>query len=276
MRTLHVTQGGSAAASLRIALSAAGREHDTVIELLDDLAVGPLRGVDDAPDTRAAFWERVIGDTLPVWIARLAAERAKFDALAAGSEQIVIWHAQSAADQLMLRRVAYHLRSAPQRLNEVRLSIADMDDPRAWARERADQATATGIFPPERLRAKLAEAAPISVLRISRLALEWLEARQANAELRYLVGNTFKSGLYTDLDALVLEHAGSEWRPAARVAGAVMALADRGQLFVSDTVAFWRCRELAVAGRLELRGDVRSVEHWRTATLRVAPAAAHR
>ncbi|BCQ51192.1 DUF1835 domain-containing protein [Burkholderia gladioli] len=269
MSILHVTIGGSAAASLRNALASAGRT-DSVVELLDDLAVGPLRGIDDASATRAAFWEKLLPGELFDWPAQLAGELDKLAELAAGAGQVVIWHAQSAADQLMLRRVAYHLRNAPQRLNEVRLSVADLD---ADTRERiGERPVSTGLFSPEHLAAKLPEAAPISVLRISRLALEWQEAKQANAELRYWIDNTFKSGHYADIDALVLEHAGDNWQLAARVVGAVMAYADRGHLVVSDSVAFWRCRELVAAGRLELQGENPHVDRLREISLRAVPA----
>ncbi|WP_186191926.1 DUF1835 domain-containing protein [Burkholderia gladioli] len=269
MSILHVTIGGSAAASLRNALASAGRT-DSVVELLDDLAVGPLRGIDDACATRAAFWEKLLPGESFDWPAQLAGELDKLAELAAGADQVVIWHAQSAADQLMLRRVAYHLRNAPQRLNEVRLSVADLD---ADTRERiGERPVSTGLFSPEHLAAKLPEAAPISVLRISRLALEWQEAKQANAELRYWIDNTFKSGHYADIDALVLEHAGEDWRPAARVVGAVMAYADRGHLVVSDSVALWRCRELVAAGRLELQGENPHVDRLREISLRAVPA----
>ncbi|GAB7535678.1 DUF1835 domain-containing protein [Burkholderia sp. 3C] len=252
MSPLHVTIGGSAADSLRAALAAAGRD-DTVVELLDDLAVGPLRGIDDAPETRAAFWEALLPGPAFDWPLLLAGELTKLSELAADAGQVVVWHAQSAADQLMLRRVAYHLRNAPQRLNEVRLSADDLPPP---AHPRGPEAAvSTGLFPAEALGARLPEAAPISVLRISRLALEWQEAKQANAELRYWIDNTFKSGLFSDIDALVFDHATEHWQPAARVVGAVIGHADRGHLAVSDSVAFWRCRELAAAGRIEL-GDL--------------------
>lgn len=72
MSTIHVTMGGSAAASLRIALADAGRDEG-VVELFDDLSVGPLRGADDSPDVRAAFWERAIGDIQQDWTAGLGA-----------------------------------------------------------------------------------------------------------------------------------------------------------------------------------------------------------
>jgi len=254
MSTIHVIQGGTAAASLREALEQAGRD-ERVVGLLDDLAVGPLKGVDETPDTRAAFWQRVLGDRIPDWNAEIEGEFARLDQLAMETGQVVVWHAPSVGDKLLLRRVAYHLRNVPQRLNEVRLSAADLDAPERAARSRTDQACSTGMFRPAALARKRPVAAPISVLRIGRLALEWQEAKHLNAELRYWVSNTIKSGHYDDLDALIVAHAETGWLPAQRLVGAIMAGADRGGLFVSDSIAWWRCRELAAAGRLELEDD---------------------
>ena len=59
MSTIHLTNGDVAADSLRTALRQAGRD-DPVQSLRDDLAVGPLRGVDDTPEVRAEFWQRVM------------------------------------------------------------------------------------------------------------------------------------------------------------------------------------------------------------------------
>lgn len=254
MSTIHVIQGGTAAASLHEALTQAGRD-ECVVGLLDDLAVGPLKGADEVPDTRAAFWQRVLGDRTPDWNAEIEGEFARLDQLAMGTGQVVVWHAPSVGDKLLLRRVAYHLRNAPQRLNEVRLSAADLDAPQRAALTRTDQACSTGMFSPAALARKRPVAAPISVLRIGRLALEWQEAKHLNAELRYWVSNTIKSSHYADLDALIVAHAETGWLPARRVVGSIMASADRGGLFVSDSIAWWRCRELAAAGRLELQDD---------------------
>ncbi|KVV48129.1 hypothetical protein WT27_04320 [Burkholderia territorii] len=254
MSTIHVIQGGTAAASLREALAQAGRD-ERVVGLLDDLAVGPLKGADETPDTRAAFWHRVLGDQIPDWNAEIEAEFARLEQLVMDTDQVVVWHAPSVGDKLLLRRVAYHLRNVPQRLNEVRLSAADLDAAQRAALTRADQACSTGMFSPAALARKRPMAAPISVLRIGRLALEWQEAKHLNAELRYWVSNTIKSGHYADLDALIVAHAKPGWQPARRVVGGIMAGADRGGLFVSDSIAWWRCRELAAAGRLELQDD---------------------
>ncbi|MCA8067632.1 DUF1835 domain-containing protein [Burkholderia sp. AU31624] len=254
MSTIHVIQGGTAAASLHEALAQAGRD-ERVVGLLDDLGVGPLKGADETPDTRAAFWQRVLGDQIPDWNAEIEGEFARLDQLATDTGQVVVWHAPSVGDKLLLRRVAYHLRNVPQRLNEVRLSAADLDSAQRAALSRTDQACATGMFSPAELARKRPVAAPISVLRIGRLALEWQEAKHLNAELRYWVSNTIKSGYYEDLDALIVARAETAWRPAARLVGSIMADADRGGLFVSDSIAWWRCRELAAAGRLELQDD---------------------
>ncbi|MCW3640945.1 DUF1835 domain-containing protein [Burkholderia cenocepacia] len=273
MSTIHVIQGGTAAASLREALVQAGRDK-RVVGLLDDLGVGPLKGADETPDTRAAFWQHVLGDQIPDWNAEIEGEFARLDQLAMDTGQVVVWHAPSVGDKLLLRRVAYHLRNVPQRLNEVRLSAADLDAAQRASLSRTDQACATGMFSPAELARKRPVAAPISVLRIGRLALEWQEAKHLNAELRYWVSNTIKSGHYADLDALIVARAETDWQPARRLVGSIMAAADRGGLFVSDSIAWWRCRELAATGRLELQDDAPAA--LSSTQVRAAPAAAHR
>jgi len=273
MGTIHVIQGESAAASLRTALAEAGRD-DRVIGLLDDLAVGPLRGIDESPDVRAAFWQRVLGDRVPDWKDEVEGEFARLDAPAMDDGQVVTWHAHNVAEQLLLRRVAYRLRNVPQRLNEVRLSAADLDASQRASLARADEACGAGMFSPAQLLAKLAEAAPISVLRISRLALEWQEAKQTTAEIRYWARNTIKSGHYADLDALILAQLSDDWTPAPAVAAGVLAAADHGCLFIGDSILYWRCHELAAASRLELRHP--SLANIHSNELRVARAAAHR
>jgi hypothetical protein len=264
MSTIHLTNGDVAAESLRAALLEAGRD-DRVHALRDDLAVGPLRGVDDTPDVRADFWDRVSTDTRRDFVREFREQGAALDAIARGDANLVVWHAESAADQLMLRRVCYHLRNSPQRLNEVRLSIRDLTDPGAWAHSRKDRATSVGMFAPAVLQAHLPDAAPISVLRISRLALEWQEAKHANGETRRWRDNTFMSGTFAELDTLILERLTDGWQPAARVAADVMS-ADLCFL-VSDSIVLWRLRELAAIRRIRMRGDANA---WRSLELSAA------
>ncbi|HXZ09858.1 MAG TPA: DUF1835 domain-containing protein [Paraburkholderia sp.] len=252
MSTIHLTNGDVAADALRDALHRAERD-DRVLALQDDLAVGPLRGADDAPQIRADFWQRVLGEQQRDFLSEFHQQAGALEQVVNDGSHVVIWHADSAADQLTLRRVCYRLRHAPQRLNEVRLTIRELTDPGAWAHSRSDQATSVGMFAPDALQARLVDAAPISVLRISRLALEWQDVRQANGETRRWRDNTFMSGTFAELDAFILERASSIWQPAAPVAAQLMQ-AELGFL-VSDVVALWRLRELAAAGRIQLRGE---------------------
>jgi Domain of unknown function (DUF1835)/Protein of unknown function len=260
MSTLHLTNGDVAAESLRIALRQAGR-NDRVQALRDDLAVGPLLGSDTAPYLRAEFWQRVLGDARRDCVREFDEQADVLAEIAAQPSPVIVWHAQSAGDQLMLRRVCYHLRDCPQRLHEVRLTIGALTG--SGAPRRADHATSIGMFAPDLLKARLADAAPIPLLRIGRLAVEWQTLKQANAEIRRWHDNMFASGSYAQLDAIILEHAASSWQPAARVAAKLMT-ADTG-LLVSDVIALWRLRELAASGRLRLRGDTAAA--WQTLEL---------
>src|SRR3984957_5915350 len=252
MSMIHLTNGDVAADSLRTALQQAGR-NDHVQALRDDLAVGPLRGVDDTPEVRAEFWQRVMDGAPRNFLREFSEQAMVLEQVAAAATQVVVWHGESAADQLTLRRVCYHLRNSPQRLNEVRLSIRDLTDPGAFAHSRADRATSVGMCAPDVLQTRLPDVAPISVLRISRLALEWQEVKQANGETRRWRDNTFTSGTFGDLDALIVEHASDAWQPAARIAAQLM-VTDLGFL-VSDSLVLWRFRELAASGRVSLRGN---------------------
>jgi len=269
MSTIHLTNGDVAADSLRAALQQAGRD-ERVQALRDDLAVGPLRGVDDTPGVRAEFWQRVMDgsrrDGAPRdFLREFTDEAAALEQITADTSQVVLWHGESASDQLTLRRACYHLRNSPQRLNEVRLSIRDLTDPGAFAHSRADHATSVGMFAPEVLQTRLPDVAPISVLRISRLALEWQEVKQANGETRRWRDNTFTSGAFADLDALILEQADDAWQPASRI-GAQLMSSELGFL-VSDSIVLWRLRELASSARVCLRGDASG---WRALELRAA------
>ncbi|MBN3758942.1 DUF1835 domain-containing protein [Paraburkholderia sp. Tr-20389] len=267
MSTIHITNGDVAADSLRKALDQAGR-RDAVLALRDDLAVGPLQGIDDTPQVRADFWQRVSGDDTRDFIGEFKEQAAELNAVVDATTHVVVWHGQSAADQLTLRRVCFHLREMPQRLNELRLSIDDLTGEASAPLRRPDHATSVGMFAPDLLLQRLPGAAPISVLRIGRLALEWQEVKLANAELRRWRDNTFTSGTFADLDAQVLEHAVEGWQSAGRVAARLMA-ADNG-LLVSDSLVLWRLRELAASGQLQLRGETKT---WRSLEIKVTPAA---
>ncbi|TDV03385.1 DUF1835 domain-containing protein [Paraburkholderia caballeronis] len=256
MTTIHITCGEPVAAALGAALRDADRAG-RVIALHDDLTVGPLRHADESAGDRVAFWQRAGGTPEAV----LRGEAAMFDALEESDEPVVIWHTPDAADQLALRRVCYRLRNVPQRLNEVRLCADDVP-----AAPAASVAVA-------RIAARLPDAAPISVLRITRLALEWQEARFANGETRRWRDNTFTSGTFADLDALIVEAADAargEWLSPAQI-GAALPRAGAG-FTVREPVVLWRLRELAANGGLRLRDDLHAAHAPGASAGRTAPA----
>jgi hypothetical protein len=240
MTTIHLTHEEPAAAALRLALESLGRT-DRVIALPDDLTVGPLRDIDapgnPAAAQRTAFWLQ-LGGVPEVLTAR---DCVALEAIEADDTNVVIWHTNAAADQLTLRRICYRLRNAPQRLNEVRLA--------------ADEVTGEGAS--ARLAARVADAAPISVLRITRLALEWQEAKFANGEARRWRDNTFTSGTWADVDALILDilsASDATWIAPDAIAAALPGAGAGAPSY--EPVVLWRLRELAAAGELRLRDDM--------------------
>ena len=68
----------------------------------------------------------MLADTRSTSSPKCESQDALVDSLVRDEAQVVIWHGQSAADQLTLRRVAYHLRNTPQRMNEAQLSERDL------------------------------------------------------------------------------------------------------------------------------------------------------
>jgi hypothetical protein len=244
----HIVNGNAAAQTLRRALDLSSRS-DGIVALPDDLTVGPVRTVDDASALRAAFWQRVLADQSHDVRNELDSALAQLRRLSGEPGEIVMWHAQSAGDQLALRRLAYHLRNAPQKLSEVGMTAAEIAPdveqcPNAWALQHYSE---------EALARRLKTIAPVSILRIGRLALEWQELKHINSETRRLRDNTFEAGNFAELDALILEHSTREWRPLPELARAI-AHAHPG-FPVTDPLALWRCRELTVAGRLLLAGN---------------------
>jgi hypothetical protein len=246
MTTIHITCSEPVAAALDAALGDADRAG-RVITLRDDLTVGPLRHADESANDRVAFWQRAGGAADAV----LRGEAATLDALEEGDASVVVWHTPDAADQLALRRICYRLRNVPQRLNEVRLAADELA--------------------PARIAGHLADAAPISVLRITRLALEWQEARYANGETRRWRDNTFTSGTFAELDALIVDIADAahgKWLSPAQI-GAALPCAGAG-FAVGEPVVLWRLRELAANGALRVRDDLHVAAAPRAATARAA------
>ena len=167
MQYIHVVNGDVAGATLKQALAQAGRP-DSVVVLRDDLAVGPLVDVDSVAMARSGFWQRVAPNSNIDFAAEMRGALASLADLRDATTEVAIWHGQSASDQLMLRRVAFHLHQSPQRINEVGMDVRELEAPNGQG-----PLTTIGMYSGARLARRFSTIAPVSVLRIGRLAYEW-------------------------------------------------------------------------------------------------------
>lgn len=250
MQYIHVVNGDIAGGTLRQALAQAARP-DPVVVLRDDLAVGPIADVDGAGMLRAGFWQRVAPHTDIDFADEMRQALDQLHALRQGDLEIAIWHGQSASDQLMLRRVVFHLYQAPQRINEVAMDARELDVP------IRGNLTAIGMYPAARLARRFSTIAPVSVLRLGRLGYEWQQSVKENADVRLWKGNTLVPAAYHTVDEVILERAPLEWTPASQVVGSILGAIEG--LLASDWFVFWRCRELIGAGQMLLRGNADSM-----------------
>ncbi len=256
MSYIHIVNGDLAAKLLRTVLHDAGRD-ETVVSMRDDLAIGPLRPVDDNLIARAGFWQRVLGNPERDLYEEFEQAHKSLAAIIDNSVEVVVWHGQSSGDQLLLRRIAYHLRNKPQRLNEIGLSARELGTVTPWPHGWAS----LGRYPEAALHARLKTIAPISLLRIGRLGLEWQELKMMNSDVRRWRTNSFESGTFAEIDSLILEHIDDAWQNAGEIAARIMG--ETVAFFASDTLIHWRCRELAATGRLCVQGtppQMRSAE----------------
>ncbi|MBW8725091.1 MAG: DUF1835 domain-containing protein [Inquilinus limosus] len=255
---LHLCCGDSAAGVIR-----AGLPGSAVLVLRDDLAVGPLGDVDsDRPDARAAFWHAVFPDEDREAIEsggrlvdQLAQEAATLQGLPDAAEKVVLWHGSGAAEQLILRRALWALRDAPVPLEEVTVGPDLL--PGALRRDM----TAVGMLEPEDAPRAVATARPVDPGRRAKLAAEWERLRADSGGLRHHRDGTITTHPIDAHDAEILAAVGDDWMPAARAVGQPMGTITG--FFATDAFVFWRLRQLAAQGRVELEGSPTTIRGCR-------------
>lgn len=235
----HVTCGDLAADSVRQLLA----EGNEVRILRDDLAVGPLADIDVPPcRMRLAFWDGVwpvglqprpdfsgIADDAE-WLARLPDQ----------PRQITIWHGDSASEQLMLARVAAALEGSTTPLYEVACGTGD---------SRVGTRMAVSMHAPEALTA-LYQPCLIAPARIADLASQWRAAVEESAAIRRWTEARFVGEDNARIDGELAAACSDDWMPLARAMAEVMGRCDG--FFPTDLFLYWRARELARRGVMEL------------------------
>lgn len=220
---------------------------DSLRVMRDDLAVGPLADIEQPPCTdRAAFWSAVWPEAMrpiPDFSADLSADARWLAELSRQTRPVTVWHGDSASEQLLLARVAAALEHAGLPLWDVGCGSGD---------SRVASRRAVSMHAPAVLqtlyRPRLLEPA-----RRRQLAAQWRAAVEENAPIRRYRGNVFHGENHGEIDASLLRFCPTEGKPLARVMADVMARCDG--FFATDYFLFWRLRELATAGRIELTGE---------------------
>ncbi len=241
----HITCGDLAADSVRQLLA----EGNEVLNLRDDLAVGPLADIESPPcEMRMAFWEGVwpVGLEPRPDFSGIASDAEWLARLSDQARQITIWHGDSASEQLMLARVAAALEGSSIRLHEVACGAGD---------SRVGTRMAVSMHAPDALAA-LYQPRLVEPARIADLANQWRAAVEENAAIRRWVDGRFLGEDHSRIDSELLAACGNDWMPLARAMAEVMAHCNG--FFATDLFLYWRARELAKRGVIEFSDDAQA------------------
>lgn len=242
----HLVCGDAAVEGVTFVLGQALAE-DSLRMLRDDLAVGPLDDIEQPPCTkRAVFWQAVWPETVrpvPDFTGTLSEDARWLAGLARQARPVTVWQGDSASEQLLLARVAAALEHADLPLWEVPCGSGD---------SRFETRRAVSMHEPTALR-ELYRPLLVVPARRQRLAAQWHAVRQENAAIRRWRDGAFHGEDHAQIDAILLGYCTPEWKPLARVMADVMLRCDG--FFPSDFFVYWRARELAGTGRIELSGE---------------------
>lgn len=240
----HITCGDLAADSVRQLLGEGN--GDKVRVLRDDLAVGPLAGIDTPPCTvRLAFWERVWPAGLEPRpdFSNIADDAEWLAGLPGQSRPVTVWHGDSASEQLMLARVAAILEGSSLPFQEVVCGTVD---------SRVASRMAVSMHQPDALAA-LYQPRTVEPARTSELASQWRTTVEQNAAIRRWMNKRFAGEDHARIDDELTATCGHGWMPLAGAMAEIMGRCDG--FFATDLFLYWRARELAQRGVLELSGS---------------------
>ncbi len=238
----HITCGDLAAESVRPLLA----DGSEVRVLRDDLAVGPLAGVDTAPCAgRLAFWETLWPATMTSRpdFTGIASDALWLEGLSGQPRPVTVWHGDSASEQLMLARVAAALEGSSLPFYEVACGTGD---------SRVGTRMAVSMHTPGALVA-LDQPRAVDPARVATLASQWRTAVAENAAIRRWQEGRFVGEDHRRIDHELTDACTDEDLPLSRAMAEVMARCDG--FFATDMFLYWRARELAQRGILRLSGD---------------------
>jgi len=238
----HLTCGDLAADSVRRLLGEG--DGEAVRVLRDDLAVGPLADIESPPCAgRVAFWEGAWPAALvprPDFASGLADDAEWLAGLAGQPRPVTVWHGDSASEQLLLARVAAALEGSSLPFREVPCGTGD---------SRVGPRMAVSMYAPEALAA-LYQPRAVGPKRTAELASQWRAAVQDNGAIRRWADGRFAAEDHARIDGQLLAACGADWMPLARAMAEVMSRCDG--FFATDLFLYWRARQLAQRGTIQL------------------------
>ena len=262
----HIITGHSAVGSIKQAL---GIDDGDVVNQSDDLSIGPLGDVDAAQSPlRAAFWREVWGEepfdpetgSGRSFEDELAAVTRGFRDLPNDPRPCLVWYGTGANEQLTPRRAAFSLRGSPK---EIWVAEALPEDQPILPTLRA---TAVAICIPPRLIEIYDRRRRLERAERERLAADWETlCREGGTDtMRHFGDSQLETRSIENYDQRIVSAAENDWGGAARFVGHIMGYTE--DAFVSDVFIFWRIRELARRGILEI--DLPDAPMWESCVRR--------
>lgn len=237
---VHYTSGGAASGSLRALCK--GRPADWVVEVLDPLAIGPLRDIDRPAGLleRTGYLRRLferIGEK--EFYASLAAGIGLPELRAARPEaaRALVWCGPQADEQLLLRAACAGWGERPLWVVDVGAATGGMVPRRAVG--------ACGL---DELRVAEQGAQRLSDAARAALAADWERLLRTEQWLRIRAGDQIIDCDEALFDPRLLAACPGEFASAARLVGRVMGESPH---LIGDSFLDYRLRELITRGELE-------------------------
>ncbi len=244
MKTLHVTPGHSAAASLRHALRAAG-STDELAPCPEDFSFGPI----SSPGARAAWWKALFDEPDPPGFLRLFWQR-----LEAWDGRLVLWFGRGSAwDLSFLHLMADSLPDRPLFAVDV-TGLPYSSTRNDGTRTVCESMPTVSIVVPGLLQSLLGMERELGQEERAALRARWQMLAREDALFRVVGEEGLVSAPDDYFDQALMDAATPGWRRLARVVGDAMA-SERARFQVGDLMLHVRAVALMLHGRLLADGD---------------------
>jgi hypothetical protein len=244
MKTLHVTPGHSAAASLRQALRDAGSAEE-LVPCPEDFSSGPI----SSPATWAAWWEGLFEESDAPGFLRLFWEN-----VAAWDGRLVLWFGRGSAWDLSFLHIMAD-RLADRRLFAIDVTGLQYPSTRQDGTRAICQPTSTvSSIGPGPLQALLGTERELDQEERAALRAHWQILAREDALFRVVGASGLVSVPEDHFDQALLDSATLGWRKLARVVGDTL-VSERSRFQVGDLMLHVRAVALMAQGRLLADGD---------------------